>query len=138
MRLFFLFWLICFMPMALASQHVDNQYIDTETFDTICDDYRCKKERYDERKTHEDYDQPVVTAVDSNEDVCRRFSSTQSRRLRIEKRISKGMTEAQVRASWGKPSQVDRLSDEQHQWHYRRFGESYYLTFLNGCLQGWR
>ncbi|MFC3152896.1 hypothetical protein ACFOEK_17790 [Litoribrevibacter euphylliae] len=133
MRLLFSFWLICFIPMAFASQ-----YLDDQNFDTICDDYRCKKERYDQRKEHEEYDQPVVTAVDAEKEVCRYFSSTESRRLKIEKRIAKGMTEAQVRASWGNPSQVDQLSDEQSQWFYRRFGESYFLTFLNGCLQGWR
>lgn len=122
----------------LAYLMVCGSLLASDHFDTLCDDYACKKERYEQRKAKERYQTPEVVPVNPDESVCRTFSSTKMRRLNIEKRIAKGMTEAQVRASWGKPGQIDRLSDEQTQWFYQRFGERYYLTFLNGCLQRWR
>lgn len=120
-----------FSVNVLASNH----------YDTICDNYHCKRERYDDRKEAEENqkdlgDEIKVTPINTAS-PCRTFSSTKLRRIRIEERIERGMKEKDVRKSWGKPNQVNHLAKDYDQWFYRRFGESYYLYFRDGCLERW-
>jgi len=121
-------------------------------YDTICDNLRCKKERADEREERREEqekkrylekrhdraeDDPVVVTPISSASPCRHFSSTELRKIRIEERIVRGMKAKDVRKSWGKPNQVNQLDNNQEQWFYRRFRESYHLYFKDGCLDRW-
>jgi len=145
MRRFFLTFISCLFLIA------SNGYGSTH-YDTICDNLRCKKERADEREERREEqqkkrylekrhdraeDDPVVVTPISSGTPCRKFSSTELRKIRIEERIVRGMTAKDVRKSWGKPNQVNQLDSHQEQWFYYRFRESYHLYFKDGCLDRW-
>ncbi|MFC3151028.1 DUF4124 domain-containing protein [Litoribrevibacter euphylliae] len=73
-----------------------------------------------------------------DESPCVFISSTELRRLKIQKRLKKGMTTSGVRGAWGMPSKINNYSMGRSQWVYRLpRGGAYYVYFKSGCVTSW-
>lgn len=69
---------------------------------------------------------------------CVTYNSSQMRTFVIQKVIKVGMTQAQIKRSWGEPTKVRNAYPAGDEWEYWNPAGDQVVTFgSHGCVTGW-